>query len=193
MTQSTKFKSLKQTALSALLQLFRKANHLTQTLQRVAVELVVKYHLEIIFGSIAASYLFGLAFTLFEFDAEVRRKLHPFYDGITFQGGTKWNGYVTVANFVYGLMEMFSKLMLMIAGGTAIYFGVRTMIFIPCAIIELLDMVDYWLVRNGAWFTMDRFIIFNNWEFEFNYIKIGLILTFCYTEWKRLRYTGSLV
>lgn len=192
MIQNTRFKSLKRTAQNALSQLFRRASHLTPTLQREAVAAAVKYRVEIVFSLVALSYLIDVGFTLFEFDIEVRKKYHPFYDGITYQDGSKWNGWVTQANFYYGLLAMCSRAAIFLSIGFAVWLGVKTRVYWVCLIAELSDMVDYKLTRNGPWFKLDHFLIFDNWEFEWNYIKIGIVLTYCYTEWKRLRYTGYL-
>jgi hypothetical protein len=181
---SIKFKSLLRTALTALLRLYSVARLQTHRhLQR--------HKSEWVFGLIALSYLIGVFFTLFEFDAEVRVRYHPFYDGMTFQNGEHWNGWVTKANFVYGFMEMFSRMLIFVAGWIAWRYVVPIKIFAVCAFVEMADMVDYWLVRNGPWFTIRKFLIFDNWEFEFNYIKIGIILIYCYTEWKKTRFIGS--
>jgi hypothetical protein len=188
MIQSTRFKSLKQTVQNALSQLYKKVNRLTLRLLRA----VADNHLILVFILIAGAYLFDIAFTLFEFDVENPKKYHPFYDGIVFKDGSRWNGWVTQANFVYGFMDIIYRVLLCLSVGLAIYFGVRTYIYFVIAGLEFFDLFDYWLIRNGAWFTMHKFLIFDNWEFEFNYIKIGFVLTFCYTEWKRLKYTGSL-
>lgn len=186
---STKFRSLRQTVQNALSRLYRRASHLIHLLLRVAAA----HKPEIILTLIVLSYLVDLGFTLLEFDAEVEKKYHPFYDGITFQDGRHWNGWVTKANFVYGLLAMVSRALLFSAVILTVLFRIRiVMTFVVCLILECLDMVDYWLFRNGPWFVMYKVLIFDNWEFEFNYIKIGLVISFSYIEWERLKYTGSL-
>lgn len=184
MIPSTKFKSLKQIAMSALLQSFKRVSRQTLHHLRVAAE---ANKIELTLGIVGLSYLIQVFFTLFEFDAEVMRKFHPFYDGMTYQNGYHWNGWVTMANFVYGLMEIVARVMIFLSASIAVLFGVKTCIFIVCAFVEVADIFDYWLTRNGPWFTVDKFLIFENWEFEHNYIKIFIVLSFCYTEWKRLK------
>lgn len=189
---NTKFRSLKQTAQSARSQLFKKVSLQIQILQREAAEAVVRHRVEIVLSLVALSYLIDVGFTLFEFDIEVRKKYHPFYDGITYQDGSKWNGWVTQANFYYGLLAMCSRASIFLSIGLAIWLTVKTKIYWVCLVMEVFDMIDYKLTRNGPWFTLDRFLIFDSWEFEWNYIKIGIVLTYCYIEWKRLKYTGCL-
>lgn len=137
----------------------------------------------VILAIVFVSYLFGVFFTLFEFDGQTVKKWHPFYNGITYQDGTHWNGHVSDAVFWYGLMEMAVKASVFLAAALAIWLKIDTRIFLVCLGVEFMDAVDYYLTRNGPWFTLDHFLIFNNWEFEFNYVKILIIFLFVSREW----------
>lgn len=138
---------------------------------------------KVILFIVCASYLFGVVFTLFEFDAYNVKKWHPYYEGITYQNGEHWDGRVSDAVFWYGFMEMVVKASIFLAAGLAIWLKIRTRIFWVCLPLEVLDMIDYRLTRNGPWFTLDHFLIFDNWEFEFNYVKILIIFLFSASEW----------
>jgi hypothetical protein len=188
MILNTKFRSLKQTVQSAPLRLSKRVS--LRNLRHLLEAAVLKHRFEIVFGLIAISYLIGLLFTLVEFDTQKAVKFHPLYNGITYSDGSHWNGWVSVANFVYGFMEMVARALLFLSVWVAYKYRVSIKIFGVLAIVECADMLDYWIFRNGPWFVMNKFLIFDNWEFEFNYIKIGIVLIFCYSEWKRQRYTG---
>jgi len=125
--------------------------------------------------AIVFSYVVELLFTLFEFDAEVDRKWHPFYNGHTFQNGKYWNGWVTNCVFVYGFMEMAARGTMFLAAHWAIRHRIMLRIFVVCATLEMLDMFDYWLFRNDPWFGT---------PIEFNYIKIGVVIFYARREWK---------
>jgi len=128
-----------------------------------------------ILSALVLSYLVELIFTVFELDPEIKRPHHPFFNGLVFQDGTVWNGWVTDANFVYGFMEMAARGLVFLAASWAILYGIRMRIFAVCASLEIIDMFDYWLFRNDEWF---------NTGFEFNYLKIAIVV-FC--AWKEYR------
>lgn len=124
------------------------------------------------------SYIVELLFTLFELDAETRYKFHPLFDGVVFQDGSKWNGEKTPANFVYGFMEIAARGLIFLAA----YWASKAKIFLPIflwlACLEIADMVDYWLLNNSGWFA-----IYGPFEFDFNLIKVGVVLGFNVKEW----------
>lgn len=124
-----------------------------------------------------------LLFTLFEFNATEMHPWHPFYQPITFPNGFVWDGKVSDSTFVYGFMAMLSRAMIFLAAYLAVSHRLFLRIFIICFWVELADSVDYYLTRNGYWFKVDRFLFFENWEFEFNYIKLGVIFYFTSREW----------
>jgi hypothetical protein len=113
------------------------------------------------------SYLVELIFTVFEFDREVKKPYFLFFDGIVYQDGSTWNGWVTDCNFVYGFMETAARGLIFLSAHWAVVYGVRLRIFSVCVLLEMADMLDYWLFYNAEWF---------NTGIEFNYIKIGVIL-----------------
>lgn len=120
------------------------------------------------------SYLVGFIFTLFEFDEEIAKLRHPFYKGHTFASGRHWDGWVTDANFVYGIMEIASRGLIFVSADLAIKYRFKLRIFWVCGGIEIIDMYDYWLFRNDEWF---------NTGIEFNYIKIVVILLYACIEY----------
>lgn len=191
MIQNTKFRSLKQTVKTALLQSFNAASRLIQIRNRRAAAASVLI-------LISGSYLVDLLFTLFESSSPTVSKWYVFYQGHTYEDGTFWNGHTTEATFWHGLNTMFSRAMLL----SAAYISVRWSLFIKsfavCCWIELFDMLDYWLFYNAWWTFIPKFdlnigiMTINNFEFEYNFVKIGIVLTYCYIEWKSLKYTGCL-
>lgn len=133
---------------------------------------------------VIVSYLTGMIFTLFEFNAQVPRKWHPYFKGITYQDGTVWNGWVSDANFVYGFMEMASRGLIFLAAYIAVMNKIPLRIFIVCFWVELSDMLDYWLWRNGPWFEVVGFMDFETFQFEFFYVKLAIIIFFSAREWR---------
>lgn len=131
---------------------------------------------------IVLSYFVGLIFTLFEFNAVVRHKRHPFYLGHTYENGEYWNGHVTDAVFVYGFMEMISRGLIFLAAYYAVLHKIFLRLFIVCFWVEIADMMDYWLFRNDPYpFLPVIETKIGKIALEFNYIKLGII---CYFAWR---------
>ena len=120
------------------------------------------------------SYLVELIFTLFEFDQEIKKPRYPFFDGITFQDGSTWNGWVTDANFVYGFMETSARGLIFVSAAISSWYGIKMNIFFVCITLEILDGIDYWLFYNHTWFDTG---------IEFNYIKIGVVFFYAWKEY----------
>jgi hypothetical protein len=189
MILSTRFKSLSKTAKIALLQSFSEARlllHLRSHRAAVASVLLL----------ISGSYFVDLLFTLFESTSPETSKWYVFYKGHTYENGDYWDGQVTAATFWHGLNTMLSRAMLL----TAAYISVRWRIFVTafavCFWVELVDMLDYWLFYNDWWVFIPKFdlnlglMVIKDFAFEYNLVKIGVVLTYCYIEWKKLKYTG---
>lgn len=136
---------------------------------------------------IVASYFVDLLFTLFEFDAQVMKTWHPFYQGMDFPNGFHWDGKVSDSTFVYGFMSMASRAMIFLAAYLAVSNRIFLTIFVACVWVELADMLDYFLFRNGWWPFIPKFNLFGfeNIEFEFNYLKVSFITLYAYIEWKQ--------
>lgn len=131
---------------------------------------------------IVLSYFVELIFTLFEFNAQVVHKWHPFYQGHTFENGEFWNGHVTNAVFVYGFMEMVSRGLIFLAAYYAVSHKIFIKLFIVCFWVELFDMFDYWLFRNDPYPFLPKYeTSIGTIALEFNYIKIVII---CYYAWR---------
>jgi hypothetical protein len=131
----------------------------------------------LIFGS----YLVGTIFTAFEFDAVVRKKWHPFYQGHTYENGEYWDGKVTNAVFVYGFMEMVSRAMIFCAAYLAVRHRIFIYLFYVCGWIEIADMFDYWLFRNDPYPFLPKI---GNFGLEFNYVKLFLVGIYSTREWR---------
>ncbi len=69
-------------------------------------------------------------------------------------------------------METAARGLIFLSASWAVMYGIRLRIYGTCAVLEILDMFDYWLFYNHTWFDT---------VFEFNYVKIGIVL-FC--AWK---------
>ena len=123
------------------------------------------------------SYLTELIFTIWEFDKKVEKPYYPFFDGIIYEDGSKWNGWVTDCVFVYGFMETAARGLIFVSAAIASWYGVKMNIFFVCITLEIIDSFDYWLFYNHTWF---------NTGIEFNYIKIGVILYCSWKEYSRL-------
>lgn len=136
---------------------------------------------------IVLSYFVDLLFTLFEFDAQVMKAWHPFYQGMDFPNGFHWDGKVSDSSFVYGFMAMVSRAMILLAAYLAVTHRILLNIFIVCFWIECADMLDYYLFRNSWWPFIPKFdfLMFENVEFEFNYVKIIIVILFAVREWRR--------
>lgn len=136
---------------------------------------------------IVASYLVDLLFTLFEFDAQIVEKWHPFYQGMDFPNGFHWDGKVSASTFAYGFFAMVSRAMIFYAAYLAVTYRIWLRIFVVCFWVECADMLDYFLFRNSWWPFIPKFdfIGFKNIEFEFNYLKVLFIATYAYIEWKK--------
>lgn len=145
---------------------------------------------------IILSFLTDLIFTLFEFNAEVYKHWHPYFDGMTFSDGRKWDGSVTDANFAYGFFGIGSRGLMFLAGWLAIHYRMYPKSFLVAFWLELFDMPDYYFTRNSWWKFIPKvdFWLIDNWTFEYNYIKILAICLIVYHEWKKLHgnYSGSL-
>lgn len=135
---------------------------------------------------IIGSYLVGVIFTMFEFEAVKRHKWHPFYQGHVYEDGTVWNGHVTKAVFVYGFMEMVSRAMIFYAAYLTIIYRVPLYkIFILCFWVEVADMADYWLFRNDPYPFLPKWDTpIGTFAIEYNYIKLFIIGCFCWYEHK---------
>lgn len=131
---------------------------------------------------VVGSYLIELLFTLFEFDAVVKRKMHPFYQGHVYENGEKWNGYVTNAVFVYGFMEILARGMIFLAAYLAVMHKIALRLFVVCFWLEIADVFDYWLFRNDPYPLLPRI---GNFGIEFNYIKIATVCIFSAIELTR--------
>lgn len=191
MILSTRFKSHLRTVRTALLQLFNgvKLLALPQNHQEAAARILLL---------ISGSYLVDLLFTLFESSSPVLSKWYVFYKGHTYEDGTVWNGEVTTATFWHGLNTMISRAMLLCAAYMAVSWRIFVKSFAVCFWIEVFDMLDYWLFYNAWWVFIPKFdlnigvMIIKDFEFEYNFLKIPIVLIYCYIEWKRLKYTGYL-
>lgn len=135
---------------------------------------------------IVVSYFVGLIFTLFEFEKRIEKKWHPFFDGITYQNGDKWNGWVTDAVFAYGFMEMVSRGLIFLAAYLAVSHKIFLKLFIVCFWVELADMFDYWLFRNDPYPLLPKYETkYGTLALEFNYIKLAIVSYFAWTDWNR--------
>jgi hypothetical protein len=188
---STELRSFLKTVRTALLQSFNAVNHLIQiqSHREAAARILIL---------ISGSYLVDLLFTLFESSSPVLSKLYVFYRGHTYEDGTFWNGYTTQATFWHGLNTMFSRAMILSAAYISVRWKVFVKSFAVCFWIEVFDMLDYWLFYNAWWVFIPKFdlnigiMIIKDFEFEYNFVKISIVLIYCYIEWRRLKSTGYL-
>lgn len=127
-----------------------------------------------ILAALLLSYLVELIFTVFELDAEVKKPHFLFFKGVEYADGTTWNGWMTDCNFVYGFMETAARGLIFLSASWAVMYGVKLRIFAVCAVLEIIDMFDYWLFYNGEWF---------NTVIEFNYIKIGIVFLYAWRDY----------
>lgn len=191
MTLSTKFRSRLQTVKTALLQSFNAVKRLAHLQNRREAERAILLLL-------AGSYLVDLLFTLFESSSPVTSKWYVFYQGHTYEDGSIWNGEVTAATFWHGINTMLSRAMILSSAYIAVRWGVFVKSFAVCFWVEVLDMLDYWLFYNAWWNFIPKFdlnigiMTIKDFEFEYNFLKIPIVLIYCYIEWKRLKYTGYL-
>lgn len=135
---------------------------------------------------IVGVYFVDVLFTLFELDT-TPWKFHPFYDGYTFPNGSHWNGWKSNNQIAYDIFAFVSRAMIFSASWLAVKHGIVLKIFVLCFFIELSDIVDYWLFNNAWWpfIAKFNFLYFDNFEFEYNYVKLALVICFAVWEWRK--------
>jgi hypothetical protein len=137
------------------------------------------------------SYVVDLFFTLFELDPWTFKPYHPFYEGEVFPDGSVWNGWKTDTQFVHAIMGIASRAMIFLAAWVAIINKIPVKIFIWCLWVEIADGIDFWLTNNDHWPFIPKLTLYfgdirlENWEFEFNYIKVLLMAVLSYKGWKQ--------
>lgn len=133
---------------------------------------------------IVGSYFVEVIFTLFELSDSVPIKRHPYYQGHTYDNGVYWNGWVSDAVFVYGIMEIVARAMIFLAVYYAFRDRIFLKIFIVCFWVEVADVFDYWLFRNDPYpFLPKHETKFGTLALEFNYIKLAIISYFAWRDY----------
>lgn len=178
-----------------LLQRLSKATSTTLTFLSASLARLRTYlslrAVTVVYLMVFGSYVVDLFFTLFELDPTTMKHYHPFYYGETFPNGFVWNGWKTDTQFVHAFMGIASRAMIFLAAYVAVMNKLPLTIFVWCFWVELADGVDYWLTNNDWWPFIPKLTIYfgtfavEDWEFEFNYIKIFLIGFLSYKGWKK--------
>lgn len=183
-----RLKKLKQTTALRLSSISIQVNRLIHRLLHL-ISLKPDTVCLVLFG---VSYISDILFGLFEFEAEVYKKWHPFYEGITFKSGRKWDGTVTDANFAYGFFAIAARWALIVNAWLSAHHGFYKKTWLVCIVLEGYDALDYYLFRNGPWWKMPL-MGFDQFEIEYNIPKIMIVLTIAFIEWKKQGSTGYLV
>lgn len=124
------------------------------------------------------SYIVDLIYTLVEWDFGKKYYFFPFFHG--YDG---WDGSMALGSYVYYYCQHVS--LMMIYWGCFLFSGwkfIRVLFW-----VEFLDLIDYMLCYHEAWLVM-----IDGFQFDFNYLKLGIIFYYAYNEWKKLRLIGSL-
>lgn len=109
---------------------------------------------------ICGAYAADLFFDLASVGNETKMSFFPF-----FHGYEDWDGKMTAENYIYGYSLNLWRIMIF----RAVYLMTDSDLFLGLVDVETLDLIDFILIYNHTWFTL------NGFEFEFNYIKIGLV------------------
>lgn len=109
---------------------------------------------------ICGAYAADLFFDLASIGNETKMSFFPF-----FHGYEDWDGKMTTENYIYGYSLNLWRMMIF----RAVYLMTESDLFLGLVDVETLDLIDFILCYNSVW------VIVNGFEFEFNYIKIGLV------------------
>lgn len=131
-------------------------------------------------------YFVDVLFTLFELDT-VAWKFHLLYLGHWYPNGEYWNGWKSNNQIVYDVMAFVSRAIIFTVAGLAVKYGIKLQIFVVCFFIELSDIIDYWIFNNAWWNFIPKFdfMMLKDVEFEYNYVKLAIIVCFAVWEWRK--------
>lgn len=117
---------------------------------------------------LVGAYLVDLIYTLVEWDFHRTYSFFPF-----FHGHSGWDGKMALGTYVYFYCQRVALMMIIWASFLASGFRFFKILFW----IELLDLIDFAMCYNEQWFSIRGF------SFEFNYLKIGILIYFAAREW----------
>ncbi len=112
------------------------------------------------------AYVVDLLFDVAHYGSAEKKSFFPFFHGFE-----DWDGKMTLENYVYGYAINVYRIMMF----RFFYLLSGREFFMNMVVIEFMDWVDYVLIYNQTWISI------NGIDFEFNYIKLGLI---AYLSWR---------
>lgn len=112
------------------------------------------------------AYFVDLLFDAAHYGSQEKKSFFPFFHGFE-----DWDGKMTLENYVYGYAINVYRMMMF-----RVFYQVSGReFFMNMVVIEFMDLVDYMLIYNHTWINVKGI------DFEFNYIKLGLIV---YLSWR---------
>lgn len=125
---------------------------------------------------LVCSYFIDLIYTLVEWDFNNRYYFFPFFHG--YDG---WDGKMALGSYVYYYCQHVCLMMVFYA----FYLLSGWRFVLVMFWVEAADLVDYMACYHEAWFKLPGFWIFEEIQFEFNYVKLAIIVWAAIYEYRK--------